>query len=135
WITEVGWPANGWNLNPNLQADYLAQTYALLLSSGLTERIFAYSFKDQSPAPLDTWGMVSWGNGPTDLSTRRPAFSAYATSAHLLTDTSPGGRIQLSTLTPILDFDLNSKLTTQNSPLSSGPWSHSIQGTGSLTIS
>ena len=61
WVTEVGWPANNWGLDESLQADYLAQTYALLLSSGLTERIFAYSFKDGSADPADSWGLVRWG--------------------------------------------------------------------------
>ena len=30
WVTEVGWPANNWGLDKSMQADYLAQTYALL---------------------------------------------------------------------------------------------------------
>ncbi len=123
WVTEIGWPANGWNLNPNLQADYLAQAYALMLSSGLTERIFAYSFKDQSANGGDSWGMVAWGDGATDLSQVRPSFDAYSTSAKLLTGTSPGGRIQLSPVSVAVDFE------------SGGQWSRSMQGDGTLTTS
>jgi hypothetical protein len=123
WITEVGWPANAWNLDDNLQADYLAQTYALLLSSGLTQRIFAYSFKDGSPDPADSWGLVAWGNGATDLGPTRPSFAAYNTSARLLTGTSPGGRIQLSPPTTLIDFETPAQ------------WTNSMQGSGSLTTS
>lgn len=123
WVTEVGWPANNWGLDESLQADYLAQTYALLLSSGLTERIFAYSFKDGSADPADSWGLVTWGSGATDLSQTRPSFAAYNTSARLLTGTSPGGRLQLAQTSTILDFE------------ATAPWSNSTQGSGTLSSS
>jgi hypothetical protein len=55
-----------------------------MLSSGIAERIFWYSFKDASPNGEDSWGLVRWGNGQTDLAPRRPAFQAYAASALML---------------------------------------------------
>jgi hypothetical protein len=123
WVTELGWPARDWKLDDSLQADYLAQAYALMLSSGLTERIFAYSFKDASANPGDSWGMIAWGAGATDLEPRRPAFSAYATSAKLLTGTSPGGRVQLSPATVAVSFEAGEA------------WARSMQGEGTLTSS
>ncbi|MEO5953095.1 MAG: glycosyl hydrolase, partial [Chloroflexia bacterium] len=123
WVTEIGWPAQDWGLDDNTQADYLSQAFALMLSSGLTERIFAYSFKDQSNKPGDSWGLVAWGNNATDLNPKRASFYAYATSARLLTGTSPGGRVQLVPSTTLVDFESNST------------WSRSMQGDGTLTSS
>jgi hypothetical protein len=120
WVTELGWPAQDWGLQDNEQADYLSQAFALMLSSGLTERIFAYSFKDQSNKPGDSWGLVAWGNNATDLNPKRVAFSAYATSARLLTGTSPGGRVQLSPVNVAVDFE------------GGGAWSRSMHGDGTL---
>lgn len=121
WVTEIGWPAQDWGLDDNLQADYLSQGLALMLSSGLTERIFTYSFKDQSNKPGESWGLVAWGNNATDLNPKRVSFSAYSTSAHLLTGTSPGGRVQISPVKVAVDFE------------SGETWSRSMQGEGTLT--
>jgi hypothetical protein len=105
WVTEIGWPSRDWGLDASAQADYLAQAYSLLLSSGLVERVFWYSFKDQSADPHNTWGLIGWGEGATDLAPRRPAFSAYATAAHLLGETTPGGRLQLGDYSVVLPFE------------------------------
>jgi hypothetical protein len=94
-----------------------------MLSSGLTERIFAYSFKDSSPNPGDSWGMIAWGEGATDLNPRRPAFNAFSTSAHLLNDASPGGRATLVPVNVAVDFEAGWE------------WGRSMQGEGILTSS
>jgi hypothetical protein len=105
WVTEMGWPARNWGLDDNAQADYLAQAYAQMLSYGVVDRIFWYSFKDDSANARDSWGLVSWGAGKTDLAPRRASFKAYSTSASLLTGASPGGRIQLAPYTIVEGFE------------------------------
>ncbi|HET6312397.1 MAG TPA: glycosyl hydrolase [Chloroflexia bacterium] len=105
WVTELGWPARDWGLDDAAQADYMAQAYAQMLASGLVERIFWYSFKDASDRPADSWGMLSWGKGKTDLSPRRPSFSAYATLTRMLAGAKPAGRVQLSRFSVVEDFE------------------------------
>ena len=105
WVTEMGWPARDWQLDDNAQADYLAQAYAQMLSYGVVDRIFWYSFKDDSANGRDSWGLVSWGAGKTDLAPRRPSFKAYSTAASLLTGVTPGGRIQLGSYAIVEGFD------------------------------
>jgi hypothetical protein len=105
WVTEIGWPAQNWGLDDEQQANYLAQTYALLLSSGIPERVFWYSFKDQSGDPRDSWGLVAWGNNATDLNPRRASFRAFTASAQLLTGATPAGRVQLASFTMVQDFE------------------------------
>ncbi len=122
WITEIGWPANSWGLNDNEQANYLAQSFALLLSSGIPERIFWYSFKDQSPNAADSWGLIGWGSGPTDLGPVRPALKAYSTSANLLTGATPAGRLQLGPFDNVESFE------------QAGTWTRSTNSQGSFTI-
>ncbi len=114
WVTEVGWPANDWQLNDQTQADYLAQAYAQMLASGMVDHVFWYSFKDEGPAGGQSWGLTSWGNGKADLASRRPSFAAYATNAHLLTDVTPQGRVHLGTSTIVADFE------------SPPTWTHSV---------
>jgi hypothetical protein len=123
WVTEIGWPSNGWGLDAGAQADYLAQAYGLLLSSGLVERVFWYSFKDESAQASDTWGLIGWGAGATDLAPRRPAFNAYSTAAHLLNGTTPGGRLQLGEYRVALPFE------------DSGQWARSTHSEGLLAVS
>jgi hypothetical protein len=122
WVTEIGWPAGDWGLNADQQASFLAQTYALLLSSGIPERIFWYSFKDGSANPADSWGLISWGNGATDLGPARPALKAYSTSANLLTGATPAGRLQLGNFDVVQDFE------------QPATWARSTSDQGSFTI-
>lgn len=105
WVTELGWPARDWGLDEAAQADYMAQAYAQMLASGLAERIFWYSFKDESDGPTGSWGMLSWGKGKTDLTSRRPAFATYATLARMLAGTEATGRVQLSQFNVVEDFE------------------------------
>lgn len=105
WVTEMGWPARDWGLDDNAQADYLAQAYAQMLSYSVVERIFWYSFKDDTANPTDSWGLISWGAGKTDLGPRRPSFKAYSTSAAMLTGATPSGRIQLGPYSIVEGFD------------------------------
>ncbi|HEX9987517.1 MAG TPA: glycosyl hydrolase [Chloroflexia bacterium] len=105
WVTEMGWPARDWGLDDQAQADYLAQAYAQMLASGLVERIFWYSWKDSSDKPSDSWGLIAWGGGKTDLASRRPAFAAFATSARMLSGTKPAGRLQLAPYAVVVDFE------------------------------
>jgi hypothetical protein len=116
WVTELGWPSGYWQLDAQSQADYLAQAYAQMLASGLAERIFWYSFKDESANPTDSWGLIGWGKGNTDLGPKRPAFSAYATSARMLAGTKPAGRLQLGPYQIIDDFEQNSAWTRSFNP-------------------
>jgi hypothetical protein len=115
WITEIGWPAQDWGLDDEQQANYLAQTYALLLSSGIPERIFWYSFKDQSASPHDSWGLVAWGNNSTDLNPKRASFRAFTESTQLLTGATPAGKLQLSPFNTVLDFEQASTWTRSTS--------------------
>ena len=105
WVTELGWPAGDWQLDAQAQADYLAQGYAEILATGLIERVFWYSFKDEGPGAGNSWGLTAWGIGLTDLAPKRPAFSAYATSAAMLAAAIPKGRIQLGNYSTIDDFE------------------------------
>lgn len=105
WVTEMGWPARNWQMDDNSQADYLAQAYAQMLSYGVVDRIFWYSFKDDGNNPNESWGLVAWGNGKTDLSARRASFKAYNTSAAMLTGATPAGRIQLTPYSIVEGFD------------------------------
>ncbi|MDQ3706693.1 MAG: glycosyl hydrolase [Chloroflexota bacterium] len=105
WVTEMGWPALDWGLDEAAQADYMAQAYAQMLASGLVERIFWYSFKDDSGQPTQTWGMLGWGAGKTDLAPRRASFGTYATLSRVLKFTKPGGRFQLGQFTVVEGFE------------------------------
>jgi beta-xylosidase len=136
WITEIGWPSRDWGLDAGAQADYLAQAYGLLLSSGLVDKVFWYSFKDQGAQPGDTWGLIGWGAGATDLAPRRPAFNAYATAANLLGETTPGGRLQLGEYSVALPFEETgvwARSTHQQGLMSvSGEVKHSGSGSGKM---
>ena len=123
WITEIGWPSGDWGLDAGAQADYLAQGLAQMLSTGLVERIFWYSFKDDNPDPADSWGLIAWGAGKTDLGPKRPSFAAYSTLARALTGTKPGGQAQMGAYTTVEDFE------------GGGAWSRSTHSVGSLTSS
>jgi|GEM_PF-2149656 len=116
WVTEIGWPANKWQLDEQYQADYLAQAYAMMLSSGLVDKIFWYSFKDEGGGNDNSWGLVRWGNGKTDLAPRRPSFSAYTTSAKMIHNTTPGGRVQLAPYQVVDDFEQSQAWTRSNHP-------------------
>lgn len=105
WITEMGWPAHDWKLDDQTQADYLAQAYAQVLASGLVERVFWYSFKDESASPDQSWGLVGWGGGKTDLAARRASFAAYATSARALAGTTAKGMYRPGQSTVIEGFE------------------------------
>jgi hypothetical protein len=116
WVTEVGWPANDWQLNEQSQADYLSQAFAQILASGLAEKVFWYSFKDEGPNGSQSWGLTAWGKGFTDLAPRRPSFAAYATSARYLAGTTPQGRAHLGTANIVADFESASLWTRSSNP-------------------
>jgi hypothetical protein len=93
WVTEMGWPADEWGpLGDDLQADYLAQAYAQMLSYDEAERIFWYSLKDDSGQPKTSYGLIAWGSGKSDLYPLRASFAAYKTIATMLAGTEPAGR-------------------------------------------
>ncbi len=121
WATEIGWPANAWQLNEQVQANYLAQAYAQMLSSCIAEHIFWYSFKDEQPKPIPApiYGLIAWGGGEQDLSSRRPAFAAYATSARMLTGAQPIGRAQPGVYQVTADFEQREAWTRTDNPLGS----------------
>ena len=73
WVTEIGWPANDWQLDPDTQASYMAQAYALLLGGGIAQKVFWYSFKDEGANSQQSWGLLGWGSGVMDLGQPRPA--------------------------------------------------------------
>ncbi|MDQ6693988.1 MAG: glycosyl hydrolase [Chloroflexota bacterium] len=122
WVTEIGWPAHNWQLDESAQADYLAQAYAQMLASGIPDRIFWYSFKDASTDGADSWGLTAWGGGQTDLSPRRPAFAAYATSARMLASTHAIGR------TPAASYTIIDGLKQ------AGDWTRSFNDQGAFHI-
>jgi hypothetical protein len=123
WVTEIGWPSGNWGLDAQAQADYLAQGLAHIYSTGLVERIFWYSFKDDSSNPADAWGLIGWGGGKTDLGPKRPAFAAYTTLARVLTGAKPAGNGQFSSYAVVEDFEQG------------GAWNRSTHPQGSLTVS
>ncbi len=133
WVTELGWPAHDWNLDDQQQASYLAQAYAQMLSSGLVERIFWYSFKDESARPGDSWGLIAWGNGKTDLAPRRPAFAAYTTAVRMLSGTTPVGRIQLAPFQIVQDFEQAPAWNRSNHPIGSFTGSREQAHTGAAS--
>ncbi len=89
WVTEIGWPAADWQLDPDTQAAYLAQAYALLLGGGIAQKVFWYSFKDEGAAAGQSWGLLGWGGGAQDLGAARPAFAAYQAAARILSGAQP----------------------------------------------
>ena len=123
WVTEIGWPANDWGMDDQQQANYLAQTYALLLSSGIPERIFWYSFKDELAAGHDSWGLIGWGGGVMDLGPTRPSLKAFTTSARLLTGVTPAGRLQVAPFDNVQDFE------------QPATWTRSTNAEGSFVVS
>ncbi|NOX23164.1 MAG: hypothetical protein GXP36_08760 [Actinobacteria bacterium] len=101
WFTEVGVPINaapaasffGYpatgepvdGLDPARAADYLAQTYALALASGV-KKVFWYNYRDAGPErdmAENNFGLVDFWGFP------KPAYAAYATSATMLEFAEP----------------------------------------------
>lgn len=136
WVTEMGWPARDWGLDDAAQADYMAQAYAQMLASGLTERIFWYSFKDASDRATDSWGLLSWGKGKTDLGPRRLSFNTYATLTKMLGGTKPASRVQLGAFSVVEDFEKQSSWArsfhTEGSMLASTGQARNGSGAGKL---
>jgi hypothetical protein len=123
WVTEIGWPSGDWSLDAQAQADYLAQGLAHMLSTGLIEKVFWYSFKDDGPKPTEAWGLVGWGGGKMDLGYKRPSFSAYATLARLLAGAKPAGHAQFGPYSVVEDFE------------QAGAWARSTHPQGSFAVS
>ena len=116
WVTEVGWPARDWGLDDQAQADYLAEAYALMLSGNIAQKIFYYGFKDESAGPTNSWGLLAWGSGNTDLAPKRPSFLAYANSARHLAATTPLGRVQIAPFNPVETFEQQATWTRSTNP-------------------
>jgi hypothetical protein len=80
WYTEVGWWSGAGGVSEETQANYLARTYAIALSEGVS-KVFWYAFIDAGSTPgydQDHFGLLR-----PDLSPK-PAYAAYATSARML---------------------------------------------------
>ncbi|GBE24092.1 hypothetical protein BMS3Bbin02_00357 [bacterium BMS3Bbin02] len=101
WFTEIGVPINaapqgeffGYpesgervaGLDPAGAADFLAQTYALALASGV-DKVFWYNYRDAGPErnlAESNFGLVDFRGYP------KPAYAAYATSATMLEPAQP----------------------------------------------
>jgi hypothetical protein len=80
WYTEVGWWSGEGGVSEQTQADYLARTYAIALSEGVS-KVFWYAFIDAGSTPgydQDHFGLLR-----PDLSPK-PSYAAYATCSRLL---------------------------------------------------
>jgi hypothetical protein len=80
WYTEVGWWSAEGGVSEQTQADYLARTYAIALSEGVS-KVFWYAFINAGTTPgydQDHFGILR-----PDLSPK-PAYAAYATAARRL---------------------------------------------------
>lgn len=82
WVTEIGWESGISMRNPSgsvdefTQANYLIRAYLSLLAEPGIEKVFWYTLHDDTDS---AFGLVRFGNGYTDYSSRKPAFDAYAT--------------------------------------------------------
>jgi polysaccharide biosynthesis protein PslG len=123
WVTEIGWPSGDWGLDSQAQADYLAQGLSHMLSTGLVERVFWYSFKDDSASAADAWGLVGWGAGKTDLGPKRPSFSAYSTLTRVLAGAKPAGQAPFGSYAVVEDFEQG------------GAWARSTHPQGAMASS
>lgn len=100
WVTEVGWESAQSERNPlgsadeRLQANYLVRAYLTLLAEPGVEKVFWYTLHDDVGSPF---GLVRFGTGYTDYSSRKPAFDAYATMTHELAGARFEGKLDLST--------------------------------------
>lgn len=81
WITEVGWASGPsdrdavGNTNQDEQANYLVRSMLILWQTGV-ERIFWYTLKDD---PGNPYGLFEYGNGRTDFSRPKKAYTAFQT--------------------------------------------------------
>jgi hypothetical protein len=99
WVTEVGWESSQSERNPlgssdeRLQANNLVRAYLTLLAEPGVEKVFWYTLHDDIGSPF---GLVRFGTGYTDYSSRKPAFDAYATMTHELDGARFAERLDLS---------------------------------------
>jgi polysaccharide biosynthesis protein PslG len=80
WITEYGWdalpsPENPLGMSEEDQANYLVRG-ALLLQAAGAERVLWYALKDET---VNGYGLLRFASGHDDLTSVRPAYSAFAT--------------------------------------------------------
>jgi hypothetical protein len=85
WATEYGWDAlpsteNPLGMSEEDQANYLVRG-ALLLNAAGAERVLWYSLKDEIHSG---YGLLRFASGYDDLTSVRPAFSAFATLSRQL---------------------------------------------------
>ena len=82
WVTEIGWESgisernSLGSVDERTQANYLVRAYLTLLAEPGVEKVFWYTLHDDTDSPF---GLVRFGKGYTDYSSRKPAFDAYAT--------------------------------------------------------
>ena len=87
WVTEIGWESGPGERNVQgtvdeaRQANYLVSAYLQLLAEPGVEKVFWYTLHDDTNSPF---GLVRYGRGYTDYTSRKPAFLAYATMAREL---------------------------------------------------
>lgn len=99
WATEFGWESGASERNPGglvgeeQQANYLVRSYLSLLAEPGLEKAFWYTLHDDTQSPF---GLVRYGAGYSDYSSRKPSFAAYATMTRELAGARFVSKVDLS---------------------------------------
>ena len=99
WATEFGWESaasqrnRGGVVNEDQQANYLVRGYMELLAEPGLEKAFWYTLHDDPDSPF---GLVRFGSGYADYSSRKPSFNAFTTMARELAGARFTGTVDLS---------------------------------------
>lgn len=106
WATEFGWESAPSKRDPqgltdeDRQASYLVRSYLQLLAEPGLNKAFWYTLHDDQDSPF---GLMRFGSGYTDYSSRKPSFDAYTTMAHELAGAHFASTLDLSTSRLVVD--------------------------------
>ena len=107
WATEVGWSSGPSDRDPTgrsdeqTQANYLVRSLLLLWQAGV-ERSFWYTLKDD---PGNPYGLFAYGNGRSDFSQPKPAYTAFKTLNTQLRGATYTSQRTLFSPSTIMDFE------------------------------
>jgi polysaccharide biosynthesis protein PslG len=128
WATEFGWESGVSERNPTgsvdeeRQANYLVRGYMSLLAEPDLEKAFWYTLHDDTESPF---GVVRYGAGYADYSSRKPSFAAFSTMTRELAGATFAKKVDLSTERRIVEsWDTGSRW------VQAGPDNGTLTGSG-----